>query len=267
MVSAFSKKKKGIRQWSSEACKMRDTAGATSSAIRFSNRAGTPSRHVAVWDLRLRSSLVTPEMLAAISSIGKWGLGLRSDEFIGLLLVNTKTNWFEDSTHLLVAHMASGILSKLCKHEVWYACSKFPKLQTINDRYPYAKIKNWGIKLSNADPLIICTYRIHGITLHSYIEFIYIPYILMFAFGLADQCWVHKQKVVVAKVTVKVLCHWVRHFTIKRERQCWEGNKLVVEVKRASHNGNESGPIRFLRGRCAPRPVFTSWKFYLFYPI
>ena len=118
----------GIRQWSSAVCKMKDTAGATSSAISFSNPAGTLSGHVALWDLRtrLRSSLVTPKMLTAISSIVKWRLGPRSGEFIGLLLVNTETYWFEDSTHLLVAQLASCILSKPCKHNVRYACTKFP---------------------------------------------------------------------------------------------------------------------------------------------
>ena len=49
---------KGIQSRSSEACKMRVTAGATS-AISFINQEGTPSGHVVLWDLRLQSSLVT----------------------------------------------------------------------------------------------------------------------------------------------------------------------------------------------------------------
>ena len=124
-----------------------------------------------------------------------------------------KLIWIFNTFVTAVTHMASCILSKPCKNEVWYACSKFPWLQNINGRYLYAKINNWHIKLSNADPLIICTYRFHGITLHSYR--IHIPYILTGACGLADQCWVHKQKIVGSSpVTVKVLCPWVRHFTI-----------------------------------------------------
>ena len=44
---------------------------------------------------------------------------------------------------------------------------------------------------------------------------IYILYILMGACGLADQCWVHKQKAVGSSpITVKVMCSWISHFNI-----------------------------------------------------
>ena len=153
-------RRKGIRQWSSAACKMRDTAGATSSAISFSNPAGTLSGHVALWDLRarLRSSLVTPKVLTTISSIGKWRLSARSREFIGLPLENTETYWFVPSFHN-------------CRI-----------LKT-----PFFMLKSIIVVL-----IVKCwpSYHLH-LQNSCYLTFLFricIPYILMGACGLSSQC-------------------------------------------------------------------------------
>ena len=105
---------------------------------------------------------------------------------------------------------------------------------------------------------------------------IYIPYILMGTCGLANQCWVHKQKSVGSiPVTVKVMCSWIRHFNIftpldpsvkmgtgnaeKVTGSLWRRcNELV------SHNGKWVWPQIVSRGRWAPLPVVTGWKFTFF---
>ena len=51
--------------------------------------------------------------------------------------------------------------------------------------------------------------------LFSVVMYMFNRHVFVDACGLADQCWIHKQKVVGSSpVTVNVLCPWVRHLTI-----------------------------------------------------
>ena len=91
--------------------------------------------------------------------------------------------------------------------------------------------------------------------------------------GLADQSYVHKQKVVGSSpVTVNVLCPWVRHLPIITPLnpgvQTGTGNAGTVtgSLWRCSEppTMEKMSLAQFVsRRRWAPRPVLTGWKFTL----